>query len=58
MSEGLKKIIIVSVALICVVAIFAVTLFTDLDLKLFQFTSVKSLMDKRGVIENAEADLV
>ncbi len=58
MSDGIKKIALVSVIIIFVLVIFMVTLFADVDLKIFKFTSVNSLLNKRTEIEKAESKLV
>lgn len=58
MSDGIKKIALVSVIIIFVLVIFMVTLFADVDLKVFKLTSVNSLLNKRTEIEKAESNLV
>lgn len=57
MSDGIKKILLVSAILICILVIFIVMLISDVDLKIFKVSSVNSLWNKRSEIAKAESDL-
>lgn len=57
MSDGMKKIALVSVIIVFVLVIFITILFADVDLKLVKFNSLKTLVGKKSEIEKAESDL-
>lgn len=57
MTEYIKKIVIISSCILCLIVLILIALFVDLDLKIIKFNSIKTLFAKHEEIVKEEENL-